>query len=261
MPDAVENFYDEFSQRYIRDYVQGNLRVDRQIQFFSEAIPRDTRRILVIGCGSGESALHLVTQVAPAAEVLAVDLSSESVQMACKLFPHPQIQYRQVDVIKEELSGQWDVIAMPDVLEHIPVDAREAMYARFNTLLSDQGRVLITCPAPSSRRSRRRQAGELQIIDEDVTVENLLAFAQAVAGRLSFFRLQSIWHPNDYFHAMLEREPDVEGGLTVQTAIPIKGCVSLSPMQKVFKRLSHKLRLNRLSQYLKKRYVQNKLAK
>jgi len=260
MATEVENFYDAFSQRYIRDYVQGNLRVQRQIAFYADAVPVDTQSILVIGCGCGESALHLVTKVSPVAKVLAIDISSESVQMASKLCPHPQIQYQQADVIKDDIPGQWDVIAMPDVLEHIPLDARASLYTRFNELLSPTGRLLITCPAPSSRRTRRRAEGELQIIDEDVTVENLLALATAVAGRLSFLRLVSIWHPNDYFHAMIEREPDVEGGLSLKTATPLKGCPRQTSFGRFFKRVSKKLRLNRLAQRRRAKHVRRTLG-
>lgn len=259
MANEVEQFYDVFSQRYIKDYVQGNARVRRQITFFSDAIPTDTQSILVIGCGSGESALHLVTRVAPQAHVLAVDLSAQSVAMAQKLFPHERITYKQVDVIKDNLVGQWDVIAMPDVLEHIPVEAREAMYDRFNQLLSSRGRVLITCPAPNSRRSRRREAGELQIIDEDVTVDDLRGFASATGTRLSFYRLVSIWHPNDYFHAMLEREPDVEAGLSVQTATPIKGHRRITSWQRFVMRVRNKLRLNKLAEKRRAGYIKRRM--
>lgn len=261
MPTDVENFYDAFSQRYVKDYVQGNLRVQRQIAFFSDAIPADTQSILVIGCGSGESALHLVNHVAPLAQVLAVDLSAESVAMAQQLFPHDRIIYRQVDVIKDVLQGQWDVIAMPDVLEHIPLDARGSLYARFNELLSDQGRILITCPAPSTRRTRRRKAGELQIIDEDITVESLLEFAQATQTRLSFLRLVSIWCPNDYFHAMIERQPDVEGSVSAHDAIPIKGWPRVSSWRRFAHGIKNKLRITKFQQILREKHIRRKIGR
>ncbi len=129
----------------------------------------------MIGCGAGESALHLVEHVAPQTNILAVDLASNSVEIAQKLFPHPQIQYQQMDVITDTIDGSWDVIVMPDVLEHIPLDGRDVLFEKLNTLLSDRGILLITCPAPNARRSRRRAENTLsQIVDEDVSLEDLM---------------------------------------------------------------------------------------
>ncbi|MFG0249605.1 MAG: class I SAM-dependent methyltransferase [Phycisphaeraceae bacterium JB051] len=260
MSSQVKAFYDVFSERFIRDFVFGNLRVQRQVEYFSQAIPADTKRILVIGCGSGESALHLVEHVAPQANILAVDLASNSVEIAQKLFPHPQIQYQQMDVVTDTIDGSWDVIVMPDVLEHIPLDGRDVLFEKINTLLSDRGILLITCPAPNARRSRRRAENTLsQIVDEDVSLEDLMHAGKITNCRLSFYRLASIWHPNDYFHAMLEREPDTEAELSTSTATPIKCCPQVSPLRIKLGRLARRMRLHRFGEKWRERFVRKRM--
>ncbi len=256
MGTSVEDFYDAFSARYFRDYVQGNLRVQRQMAFFAEGVPTDAQKILIVGCGSGESAVHLVTHVARSSQVLAVDLSSESILMAERLCPHSQVTYRQADILRDEVGVGFNAVLLPDLFEHIPTDQRGNFGERLAAMLSPKGCVLMTCPAPSTRRTRRRAAGELQVIDEDIHVEDLLMLASDLDARLSFYRLLSIWHPNDYFHAMLERESDAEADLTAQMKLPIKGWRAYGLLERWGRRLRSKLRLDRLAKWQRKRQVQ-----
>lgn len=255
MSTAVESFYDRFSSRYVRDYVLGNLRVDRQLSFFSDAVGRDAARILVVGCGSGESALHLATRVAPQARVLAVDLSAQSVRMATLLCPHPRVEYRQADILEDSVGGPWDVIAMPDVYEHIPAASRASLAHRLNEMLAPRGKLLLTCPAPSARRDRRRAEGKLQIIDEDISVSDLLDMADRVKAHLSFFRLVSVWNPDDFFHAVIERGSDSEATLSGADKLPIKGWRTKTRLERLRHRLESKLGLKRLHQWRRLRRV------
>lgn len=249
MSTAVESFYDRFSSRYVRDYVLGNLRVDRQLSFFSEAVGRDAATILVVGCGSGESALHLATRVAPRARVLAVDLSAQSVRMARLLCHHPRVEYRQADILADSVGGPWDVIAMPDVYEHIPAAARTILAHRINEILAPKGKLLLTCPAPCARRDRRRAEGKLQIIDEDIRVSDLLELAACIEARLSFYRLISIWNPDDFFHAVIERGSESEAALSAVDKLPLKGWRPKTRLERFWHRLESKLGLKRLRQW------------
>ena len=90
----VETFYNNFSPTFIRDYIYGNKRIQKQLEFFTKAIHPDTKRILVIGCGSGQGTHFIAKWVAKQAQILAVDISSENLRLAQCLFSHPRIEYR-----------------------------------------------------------------------------------------------------------------------------------------------------------------------
>jgi len=204
----VESFYDGFSRRLLADYVYGNLRVDRQLDFFAAAIPADARRVLVIGCGSGYAAYRVASEMATAAEVLAVDISGRNIEIARALFAHPRVEYRRADVTSEPLEGSWGVILLPDVYEHIPLDSRRALHERLAKGLAERGRILVTVPTPEHQDHLRRSGSGLQPVDERVGLAELTALARDVGGEVTCFCVISAWSTNDYAHAVIERSPE-----------------------------------------------------
>jgi SAM-dependent methyltransferase len=203
MSQSVESFYNEFAAQFVKDVVEGNDRVTRQLEFLSREIPRTTESVLIIGAGSGQSAAF-VSKLVPKASVLGVDLSDTALNIGRKLFQSPQITLRRLDVIKDPLEGEFEIIVLPDVYEHIPLESRPVLHARMNRLLADRGKVLITIPSPAKQEAEARWGG-LQIIDETVTLEDLMRIAKDVGGMLAYFDLVSIYHTNDYIHAVIER--------------------------------------------------------
>src|SRR5262245_30912064 len=125
--ESIRGFYDGFAAKFLEDYVHGNERVKRQCQFFSRVLSRDSRKILILGCGSGETAFHIATKIAPRARILAVDISPGALGIANKLFSHKRIEYKQADAIEQLPDGKWDYVILPDVYEHIPKEQRKAL--------------------------------------------------------------------------------------------------------------------------------------
>ena len=260
MTESVETFYDDFSRRFVTDLAEGNERIDHQLDFFSRAVPPDVRAVLVVGCGSGQGAYHLATKVAAGARVLAVDISAENLRMAEALFPDPRIEYRKVDVTREPLDGRFDVIALPDVYEHIPVASRPALHARFNELLTEGGRILFTIPSPGKQESLYASGQGLQVVDEIVTLGDLERVAQDVGGVLSYFNMISVWETNDYAHAVVERGAERVRPITATDKVPLKGW----PRHRLWRRgvefLSYRLRIVKLLQGWRRRQVERRLG-
>jgi len=208
MTDSTQEFYDRFSSRFLRDYVRGNRRVDRQLEFLASSIPRRTRRILIIGAGSGESAFFVARHVAPRAFVLATDLSVENKKLGEALFSHPRIEYRQLDITQAgDLGEPFDVIILPDVYEHLPPEYRSGIHGHLKRLLGPRGLVLLTVPSTLKQEYVRKTGEGLQPIDEVVDVPDLLALAHDVQGTLTYLNLISVWDASDYLHAVIERLP------------------------------------------------------
>ena len=245
MTEEIEAFYDRFSRRFVGDYVEGNPRVARQLAFFAEAIPRGVSTALVVGCGSGEGAHFVATEVAPRAQVLAVDLSDAALDIGRQLFAHERLRFRQVDIVSDPVpGGPFDVILFPDVYEHVPLEARPRLHERIAELLGPQGKVLLTVPSLGHQAMLREAGGHgLQAVDEDVSLEDLLALAQDLEAELTSFRAISVWNTNDYYHALIERDARAARPLGQADRTPLKvGAQAEGPLAARISRWGARLR-------------------
>lgn len=203
----VSSFYDQHAIKFLTDYLFGNLRVRVQLRFFEQGISRKSRRIALIGSGSGEGARTVVSRFAPYAEMVAADISPRCIELGRKLFPHSRITYVLADLTEKPLSGSFDTILLPDVYEHIPRELRANFHRNIRQMLSENGRILITAPTPAHQNCLRKKGEGLQIVDEDVTLQDMLKFALDLGGTLTFYALVSVGGGcNPYFHAAIEKQ-------------------------------------------------------
>ena len=259
MRQDIEEYYNEFSTRFVEDIAQRNERVQRQLRFFSEAIPADTSTVLVMGSGSGEAAYFIAQNVARHAHVLALDISGANLKMAESVFPHERIEYRKADVLSDSISGTWDVIILPDVYEHIPAQARNSLHVVLNELLGPSGKILITVPSPGKQADLMERGEGLQIVDEVVTLQDLVKLASDTGGLLSYFKMISVWEKNDYIHAMAERGTERIGPILVNDILPIKGLPRRSFFNRARNRLGNDLLIYKLLEFLRRRRVRKAL--
>src|SRR5215468_5868019 len=124
----INTFYEDFSRRFIDDYVQGNERVWQQCRFLSQVIPSTVGVVLILGCGSGQVAYHVASKVAPRARIIGVDISRTALQIASSLFSHERIEYRQAEITQQPLNEKCDFVILPDVYEHIPRGSRHTFH-------------------------------------------------------------------------------------------------------------------------------------
>lgn len=260
MAADVEAFYDEFSRKFVDDIVLDNERVGQQLAFFARAIPAGAQSVLVLGFGSGQGAHFIAERVAEGARVLGLDISAENVRLAGALYAHPRVEYRQLDVTAERLAGRFDVIALPDVYEHIQSAARPRLHAQFDRLLTDDGRIVLTIPSPGYQKHLYALGTGLQPVDEIVTVEDLSALARDVSGELTYFALVSVWLTNDYAHAVVERGGGRVGEIGADDMLPLKGW----PRRTLWRRgrdfVNYRLGAARLRRAWRRRRILRRLA-
>jgi SAM-dependent methyltransferase len=84
--------------------------------FFVSRIGKEDR-VLDVGCGNG--ALSHDIAVRSGAEVLALDLSTESIIEASGRYPHPRVTYLAGNIMEEPVPGTFDVVVLSNVLEHV----------------------------------------------------------------------------------------------------------------------------------------------
>jgi SAM-dependent methyltransferase len=88
----------------------------RYHEFFVSRI-RAGERVLDVGCGVGAVAQDVAEKAG--AHVVAVDRSAETIAKASVQHPHPLVEYRVGDAVKECVNGSFDVVILSNVLEHI----------------------------------------------------------------------------------------------------------------------------------------------
>ncbi len=202
-------FYDEFSKKLVSDYISGNPRVKAQLAFFEAIVDKSTKSILVVGCGIGDVTYKLA-QKYNFTKVVGVDISTQNINTAKKLFSGTNLEFRCLNIITDTLDDKWDLVLFPDVYEHIPTSTRSSLHESLSQILSKNGACAFTCPTVEHQAKLRKSGEELQIVDEDVTLKDLDKLANDVGARLVFFSYICVWSNGDYFHSLISRGVDNE---------------------------------------------------
>ena len=213
----VRAFYDEHIVYKVADFVDGNRRVDAAWNTIQQWAPPAPRRILEIGCGLGAMAWRMASRW-PEAQVTGIDISPRSIDYASKLFVLPNLKFDSGRIDELNLGGDYDVIVLVDVYEHIAEADRAAFNASLEPLLSATGRIVLTFPTPAYQRMLRSTTPDkLQPVDEDIEMQTLQGLAGATATNLLMYREHDVWLTGDYGHAVLGRR---EAGRPVEPPEP-----------------------------------------
>lgn len=211
--EQVRAFYDGETTRKLRDYVSGNQRVEAAERLIVDAMRnRAPRRVLEIGSGVGYTSAEMARRW-PGAEVVGLDVSPRSTELAQALFEAPNLRYVTGKLHEVDLGGRFDLIVMIDTYEHIDPAERPELLDQLGRLTAADATVITTTPTPRFQAwLRRHKPAEMQPVDEDIRFEEIDALAQAVGGFVELFRLVSIWRPHDYTHAVVRVVADEPAG-------------------------------------------------
>lgn len=254
----ISTYYDDFSKHLLNDYLQGNLRLAAQYKFFEDSVPTGSATILVVGCGSGESAQMLARRSRQTGRILAVDISPENINLARRLFPHPKVQYQVMDVTSSQLKERFDCVILPDVYEHIPREHREGLIRSLAAILEPEGTVVATIPSPTHQEELMRRGTGLQVVDEIVTLEDILKFSEVLGGHLRYFNLVSVFKTGDYIHFIIGKGSATERVIQTRDRKPIHRA-EVSAEQSLL-RLKGRI-LSRLRRWIRTRHVERTLGK
>jgi SAM-dependent methyltransferase len=112
-------------------------------------------RILDFGCGIGACEPYLA-EYFPGADICAIDVSSESIALACERNQNlSNVQFSVFDGIQSPFSGTYDLIMMAGVLHHIDTAMRMKVLAGIRDVLSSRGRLFIFEHNPWNPLTRR----------------------------------------------------------------------------------------------------------
>lgn len=174
MTTSVSDWYDEFSDHQTRMGI--NIRHRTILRNAKAAGFRNGMAVLEIGCGIG-TVTSLLGKANRAGTVLAVDISPKSVELARRnLKDLPGVRFLVSDMSDFSTEQRFDLVVLPDVIEHIPVAQHPALFTTIAAHLAPNGRVLINVPNAQLLEYMHKHApGTLQVIDQPIHLDRLAA--------------------------------------------------------------------------------------
>lgn len=199
MSEETTEFYNNFAEQQFESGIHHrHLSIMRWLRKFG--IPKKGN-ILEIGCGVGTQTELILKFLSLDANVTALDISDKSIEYAKKrLAKYSNISLVTGDITKIELHETFDVIVLPDVLEHIPLRQHDDLFKKLSDLLDPNGFILIHIPHPRYLQwLSLHQPEKLQIIDNPIQTDALLSVLYKHGLYLSHLESYSIFvKPADY---------------------------------------------------------------
>lgn len=200
MENTVEAFYDEFTTKQIQAGIsKRNIKIHEWAQQFGL---KNNHNVLEIGCGIGTQT-ELLAQYVSQGKITAIDISPKSITIAQqRLANYTNVSCITGDIITMDInfSTKFDVIVLPDVIEHIPLDSHNALFKRLSGLLKEDGFILIHIPNPNYLAWCHTNTPQvLQVIDQPIYTNVLCSNVYANGFYIHHLETYEIWTNNcDY---------------------------------------------------------------
>ncbi len=200
---ASPDYYDAHIDGKLAGFLKGNVRVEHAARRIEQYAPRSPRRILEIGCGIGDVSWRMDRHFTPE-RIDGVDTSPASIDVAALLFGSERLRFHCGMTHDLDLPGDYDLIVLMDVYEHIPKAGRPEFHTELRRLLSPRGRIILTCPTPRKQADlRANNPAGLQPVDEDVSLQDLLQLSIDLQVPILCYEEIDVWNAGDYAHAVL----------------------------------------------------------
>ncbi|EAZ80598.2 class I SAM-dependent methyltransferase [Algoriphagus machipongonensis] len=172
--DKIISYYDQFSEKQEKTGI--NSRHLSILDKVKAAGLEKHHRILEVGCGIGTVSSLLASQV-PQGEVLAVDISPESIDKAKVIWKeHKNLKFEVSDMSNFHKENQsFDFFVFPDVLEHIPVDQHKRLFQNIQEHSHQDSVIFVHIPAPRYLQWMiNNEPEKLQVIDQPLDSGDLI---------------------------------------------------------------------------------------
>jgi len=198
----VADFYDRFADR--QTLIGVNRRHRAILAWLKRFGLRPDSRVLEIGCGVG-TLTQLLAEALPEGSVLGADLSPKSVAAAEeRLARFGNVELIVGEATEVDIAGRFDVVVLPDVIEHIPIESHGALFGRVASWVKPEGFVLAHYPNPHHLEWFHQHHPErLQVIDQPIHADALLRNVYQHGLYLDYYERYSVWvREGDYVVAV-----------------------------------------------------------
>jgi cyclopropane fatty-acyl-phospholipid synthase-like methyltransferase len=202
--DDVKDYYDEYVGRQAA--VGVNKRHRAILEWALKFGMRPGHSVLELGCGIGTVTGLLAGELGPGGSVTAIDLSPASIESAeQRLSSFDNVRLLAADILEMDLKSSFDVVVLPDVIEHIPLERHRALFERVSSWVKPDGFVLLHYPSPHYQEwNRKHHPDRLQIVDQTIHVDVLSSNTYPNGLYIDHLATYSIWiREGDYVVAVL----------------------------------------------------------
>ena len=171
----VADFYDEFSKAQAQTGI--NNRHLSILYHLEKSGLTSGSSVLEVGCGIGTVSELILRSLSSRGKLVAVDISPRSISLAQQRnAKYHNGTFRVLDLTRECLNEIFDVVVLPDVLEHVPEHLHRDLFNNLQKMLKDGGFIFIHIPHPKYlQRLVERKDPSLQVIDNPIHTDKLLA--------------------------------------------------------------------------------------
>lgn len=211
--EEIKEFYNSFLKSRMIDYrlSNGNERINMATNFVIKNI-KLSDNILEIGCGIGIITERIARKIKKGF-IWACDISDKNIWYAQKTIKEKNIKFftadifEQFDIIRNKIDKQIDVFILVDVIEHLPIERHKELISKLNSIASRDYKIILTFPSVYYQEYlKQNNPKELQIIDEEITLDHLLNLAAENDLIIKYFELKDVWMNNQYVHCIMERK-------------------------------------------------------
>lgn len=214
MSEVVE-FYDKFSVR--QSSIGINNRHLSIVYHLEQAGLKKSDRVLEVGCGVGTVSELILRVLSNQGSLHAVDISPQSIASADRLMQkYSNAIFEVKDLTQNLLGKKFDVIVLPDVIEHIPLELHPVFFKNLNEMLTDDGFIFIHIPHPNYLEWLvENKHTELQVIDQPIYTDNLLSVVYPIGFYIHYLKSYSIYNVDDDYQILILKK---KGMLKAYTA-------------------------------------------
>ncbi len=205
--ELVEEYYNTHVDGKIKGFTDTNPRIELAWKTIVSYAPDKPAEILEVGCGIGDIC-HRMGKKWKNSNVTGIDISSRSIEVAARLFGNSRTRFIQGYLEKDSFKNAFDLIVLMDVYEHIKASERPVLHEALRSILKPGARIILSCPTPRYQEYLRNFVeGGLQPVDEDITSGVAQQLSEATGTELILYREVQVWHPGDYVHIVLVKDP------------------------------------------------------
>jgi trans-aconitate 2-methyltransferase len=207
--NSTKKFYDDFSARQIN--VGINQRHKAILHGLKTAGLKNCDAILEIGCGIG-TLTQLISKNFKCSTIHAIDISPANIEhVKNRLKRFGNLTFQAADIMEADITGLYDVIILPDVIEHIPLQHHKTLFNKISGLLKETGFVFINIPQPYLLEwNHKFNPDKLQIIDQAIYTGGLVNNLENSGLYLFSLKTYSIWIKEcDYQQMVLKKIPAI----------------------------------------------------
>lgn len=198
--EKIAEFYNGHAQQ-VQGKVGVNIRHRSIMRRLERAGLRSEHHVLEVGCGIG-TLTRLLAKTVRKGSILAVDISPAAIDMGRKvLSKHEQVKLQVSDMSDFHSDRKFNMIVLPDVLEHIPEDQHDRLFRTLEAHLAPGGTICIHIPDPTALDwMRKERPNDMQIIDQSLPIGTLVERFGKCDLVLERFERYGLW----------TREPDYD---------------------------------------------------